>query len=49
VIDGEAGSPPEEREESAVAVDEVLLNDAEDRRGDPVDEEAGRQDAAVDE
>ena len=45
----EARRPPEQREEPAVAVDEELLDDAEDRRRDPVDEEARRQEPAVDE
>ena len=39
--------PAEEREHAAPADDEVLLDDREDRGHDPVDEQAGRQERAV--
>src|SRR5690349_14448094 len=44
---GEGRRPPEDREHPAPAHHEVLLDDRVDRRRDPVDEQAGRQEAAV--
>ena len=47
MIRREPGCPPEQREQAAPAIDEVLLDDREDRGGDPVDEQARRQEPAV--
>ena len=48
VAHGERGRPAEEREERAPPNGQILLHDREDRGHDPVDEEAGRQERAVD-
>src|SRR6185312_6380027 len=43
----ERGRSAEQREHAAPADDQVLLGDREDRGGDPVDEQARRQEATV--
>ena len=48
VVLGEARGPAEQREHPAPADDQVLLDDREEGRRDPVEEQAGRQEAAVD-
>ena len=47
VVARELRVPAEQREHPAAAEDEVLLDDLDDRREDPVEEQAGRQHAAV--
>src|SRR5258705_7850932 len=48
VVHGEPGRPAEDREHGAPAHDQILLDDPEDRGHDPVDEQAGGQEPAVD-
>ena len=47
MVNGEGGRPAEEREEPTVAEDQVLLTDREQRGRDPVNEQPGRKNPAV--
>ena len=47
MVNGKGRRPAEEREEPTETEDQVLLNDREQRGRDPVDEQAGGKNPAV--